>query len=195
MDIGDILYRYGTGAIAFLGRSKSNLSKFKEEEDVAALLYSALDLRFGIEARLNEYIGAAAKSLDRMDVCGKEYVASKLMKNLEKLSPPSDSERVHVMMFEGVVFLFKYTPVTKELASIHGRLGELLHHSFFVKNPYWAYKRKFIKNQFVSVDDYVPLIEKGIELLEYATSGDLLFSSLFTQTVSTLIDELDKNKD
>ena len=39
MDIGDVLYKYGAGAHNFLERSKSNLSKFKENGDVAALLY------------------------------------------------------------------------------------------------------------------------------------------------------------
>ena len=92
------------------------------------------------------------------------------------------------MRFDDMLFSSRYTPVTKELASIHGRLGELLHHSFFVKNPNWAYKRKVVKNQFVTIDDSVPLIEKGI--LKYVEIPDDLLEQLdfsFIENFKTIL--------
>lgn len=50
--------------------------------EVSCLFYAALELRFGIEARLFEYIDATFNSLQMNSSVIKEYVAARLLKRL-----------------------------------------------------------------------------------------------------------------
>jgi hypothetical protein len=54
----DWLYQYPAHARAYLDRAKQLLINFDTESDVSSLFFAALELRFGIEARLYTYIDA-----------------------------------------------------------------------------------------------------------------------------------------
>lgn len=83
-------YRFPTAATSFLTRAQAKLESVEGEEDIAALFYAALELRFGIEARLQEYIDAALRSMGKDQSVSSECVANKLLCRLHKLNPDAD---------------------------------------------------------------------------------------------------------
>ena len=183
--------RFNTSARSFLARSKAHLEEFEKTETVEHFLYAALDLRFGIEARLNEYLGPALKSIgrDRKDIS--EYVATKLLKRLLTLDP--DAGRASTLRItdeqSGHAMVLQFTPVTSRLAAIHGQLGELLHFKFFTKNEHWIMRKPLGGNPHRSVADYVGLLKEGIGELEHATSGSLMSNPKFTRLVEEVASE------
>ena len=78
----DIMYEYPAHSRAFLSRAKQHLKAFDDNSNVSSLFYASLELRFGIESRLYEYIDATFKSQKKDSSKVKEYVASKLLKKL-----------------------------------------------------------------------------------------------------------------
>ena len=191
MDPSYPFLRFYTGARSFLARSREHLKKFEKDESVEHFLYAALELRFGIEARLNEYLGPALKSigLDSKDLS--EYVASKLLKRLLTIDP--DAGRASTLRItseqSGSSSILQFTPVSARLAAIHGQLGELLHFKFFTNNEHWLMRKPLGGTPHRSVADFVGLLKEGIGELEYATSGSLLSNFKFTKLVEEVVSE------
>jgi hypothetical protein len=191
MDHAYPFLRFNTGARSFLARSKAHLATFEETEAVEHFLYAALDLRFGIEARLNEYLGPALKLIgkDRKDIS--EYVATRLLKRLLTIDP--DAGRASTLRItkeqSGHATVLHFTPVSARLAAIHGQLGELLHFKFFINNEHWIMRKPLGGNPHRSVPDYVGLLKEGIGELAHATSGSLLSNPRFTQLVEEVARE------
>ena len=191
MDHSYPFLRFSTGARAFLARSKVHLEDFEKTEAVEQFLYAALELRFGIEARLNEYLGSALKTIgkDRKDIT--EYVATKLLNRLLTLEP--DAERASTLQItneqSGQATVLQFTPVSARLAAIHGQLGELLHFKFFTKNEHWMMRKPLGGTPHRCIADYVSLLNEGIAELEYATSGSLISNPRFTQLVEEVVSE------
>ena len=73
-------YNYSFDSLSFLERDRDQLQLFDEQEKVSCLLYTALELRFGIEAKLYETIDALYKSEGKTKLSKKEYAASKTSK-------------------------------------------------------------------------------------------------------------------
>jgi hypothetical protein len=182
----DTIFNYKIDSRSFLKRAIDNLEIFEKEGIAANFFYSALELRFGIEARLNEYISAALNINGSSKVKVPEHAATRLLARLNNLNEHSENEKC--LRFTSnkndnsteLVF----TPVTKNLANIHGKLGELLHYKFFNNNEYWYVRDLFINSNKKSILNYVALIKEGIEELKYATSGNLLYSSSFKKMVN-----------
>ena len=184
-------FRFNTSSRGFLERARAHLSAFLADGEVDRFFYAALELRFGIEARVTEYLKSALTSIGRdvKDVDG--YVASRLLKRLAEINP--DYERGMTLRLTsqqtGDATVLHYTPVTRELASIHGRLGELLHYKFFLNNEHWLYRIPLGGAPHRSLPDFVPLLEQGCEELERATSGLLLGHPRFTEVVEEVLNE------
>jgi hypothetical protein len=132
------MYRYLAASHAFLERARDALRTFQQEDDVQSLFVGALMLRLGIEARLFEYIEAELPKESRREELMRisEYQATKLLARLIRMNPDASEETMLVLKPSfGEAFGWRYTPVTKSLASLHGQLGELLHFNYFKKNP------------------------------------------------------------
>ena len=183
--------RFHTGSRSFLERSIENLATFERDESVEHFIYAALELRFGIEARLNEYLGPALKSIGKDRKSITEFVASKLMKRLLSIDPDADRASTIRLTNEqnGQATTLHFTPVSPRLASIHGQLGELLHFKFFTNNEHWQVRNPLGGNPHSSIADYLPLLKEGIYELRQATSGSLLSNPKFTKIVEEVAKE------
>lgn len=177
--------RFNTGARSFLARSIEHLAVFERDESVEHIFYAALELRFGIEARLNEYLAPALKSIGKDQKNISEYVASKLLKRLISIDPDAGRGSTLRITSEqsGHSTGMQFTPVSQRLAAIHGQLGELLHFKFFTNNEHWLMRKPLGGNPHRSIADYLPLLKEGIAELQQATSGLLLSNPRFTEIV------------
>jgi hypothetical protein len=184
-------FRFNTGARSFLARSIAQLAVFERDESVEHFFYAALELRFGIEARLNEYLGPALKSIGKDNKSISEYVATKLLKRLISLDPNAGRASTLRITNEqsGHSTVMQFTPVSQRLAVIHGQLGELLHFKFFANNEHWLIRRPLGGNPHRSVADYLPLLKEGIAELQQATNGLLLANLRFTELVEQVAKE------
>lgn len=185
------LLRFPTSARAFLARAGEHLARFEREEAVESFFYAALELRFGVEARLNEYLGPALKSIGRDSKSTTEYVATKLLKRLISIDPDAGRPSTLRITSEdnGHSMVMQFTPVSQRLAAIHGQLGELLHYKFFINNEHWVVRKPLGGNPHHSVADFLPLLKEGIAELQLATSGTLLSNLRFTQLVQQVAEE------
>ena len=174
-----------------MARSEEHLARFEAEGSVENFFYAALELRFGIEARLNEYLSSAYEAIGRDPKEIDEYVASKLLKKLISIDPRADRETTLRITSNdtGRSTVLQFTPVTPRLASIHGQLGELLHFSFFQKNEHWMLKTSFGGKPRRTLSDFVLLLKEGILELRQATSGALLRTPRFTAIVQEIMNE------
>jgi hypothetical protein len=142
--------------------------------DTASLFYSALELRFGIEARLHEYLDGARdialikKGLWQIRHLGREVedifdVHDKVVV-VTFLNPKTEKEVVYA-----------YTPVTPRLRKIGGMLGNYLHCV-----PDKRIKRKEF------FDGLKKQLMAGIKELKFSTSGTLLGPPRFSQSDGNL---------
>ncbi|MFA6178075.1 MAG: hypothetical protein WC696_00520 [Candidatus Methylopumilus sp.] len=187
-------YQYSINSRAFLERARSQFDVFITEDSVDSFFNAALQLRFGIEARLTEYIHAAMRA-DAQEVRSiPEYTGTKLLKRLVSVDEDSlTGTIVRVTPVEGGATIeLRFTPVTPRLAAIHGMLGELLHYKFFENNPQWEYKMPLTNKEKRTLKDFQALLAEGISQLEVATSGDLLNNPKFKHLVSEVIDEIER---
>ena len=191
----DNMYHYPAHSRAFLDRARIATDLFKTEHDVQQLLIAALMLRFGIEARLFEYIGAALPVDKRREQLMQisEYQASKLLARLTRLNPDAEGEVIVTMRSEdsGDTAVFRYTPVTESLARLQGRLGELLHFNYFRKNPYWYVTNRVDAPGLPTALNALDLVERGISELAEATSGALLSHPQFKRIVQQVVEDID----
>ena len=183
------MFKFKAHARSFLDRAREHLATFQASADLRYFFYAALELRFGIEARFTDYLVAELKALGRDPKDLKEYVPSKLLRKLAEIDPDYETPETLTVTSEqsGESRVLLYTPVTKELAQIHGKLGELLHFKFFLKNQHWYLRQQLGGKPNRSVADFVPLIELGVAKLAHATSGTLLVHSRFTTIVQDVL--------
>lgn len=148
-------------AISYLSRAQS-LSK---SEDKASLIYSALELRCGVEARLQEHaslaIGVAKSQATQWEI-------KKLAKTIESAFGLGDSFLiVTLQMGDGRACEFLYAPVSSRLQEIAKRFGVYLHAvpPHRVQDPmFWS--------------ELKSMLEEGCRLLELACSSELLRPSI-----------------
>ena len=185
------LYRYQATSHAFLARAKEAISRFDNEGEVDGFFIAAMHLRFGIEARLHEYLDSTLKALGQDPTSVSDYVASKLLKRLVAADPRAEFDggvRWTSKRTEKSTTLI-FTPVSPELASIHGKLGGFLHFSFFRNNPEWYIRTTSHDEMIRTLLDHRKLLDQAISELTRATSGRLLSHPRFTKIVEDIIDE------
>ena len=185
------IFQFPAHSRAFLNRAREHLTRFETDSQVQDFFYAALELRFGIEARLNEYLAPALKAIGKTPKDMPEYVGSRLLKKLARMD--STSEQPATLRFTseqtGDSSVAHYTPVSRRLAAIHGQLGELLHYKFFVKNEHWLLRKPLGGTPHCSIPDFVLLLNEGVAELERATSGTLLGNPKFTALVEEVLSE------
>ncbi|WP_421863753.1 hypothetical protein [Motiliproteus sp.] len=149
---------YFVSSINYLDRAQDVFDK----EDVTTWFYSALEIRFGVEARMREYLEFHKQASEKMK---KQYKPAVLDKHIASIFRKGNNEEAIFTINPGSSesIKLKYTPVTKELIDIVKNLGAYLH----------APRDKFIgsDNFWSNLEFY---ITRGIELLKYANSGELL---------------------
>lgn len=149
---------YQCVAEAYLQRMKARM----DEGTKSALIYAALELRLGVEARLREYVGA----ID--DITRKkknEWDVAKLQQSIEASYQTGDKIMVFTVRFpeDGAELKLLYTPVSERLRKIAKRLGDYLHakkHVYADKPEWW--------------EDLKSQLCEAYPLLMLANSGDLL---------------------
>jgi len=192
MQRNDIMYEFHIGSKSFLSRAIAQLDSFDKTGAVGDVFQAALSLRFGIEARLCEYIDAELRTLKRETEDYKEYVAVRLLSKLQDLNARA-AESISVKLTNnssGHVTSLTYTPVTRELAQMHGKLGELLHFKFFRNNPNWFYKVPVEPAKGKSLAEVRTFLEEVKNELRKATTGLLLSHPSFTPVVAEIADSM-----
>ena len=153
--------KYNVRSIDYLNRAKRE----RGADDLIRLFYSAFELRAGVEARLNEYRDAIHNA--KHDNTWQVRILKRHIENVvEKHEKP-----VTINFHDpdtNTTFPIRYVPITDELKSITERLGEYLH---FI-HPSKLQKREILSDLKIFVD-------KGIELLSDAVSGELLSPPLW----------------
>ena len=151
--------KFFRGAINHLSRAKDLFAKAEKNAD--CYFYCALELRFGIESRLREYLQY------------QEHVAAKKKNGWQIASLGKDVEaafsgcvqEVRVELWSGgfPMIRCKYTPVTPELRRIGEQLGNYLH----------APKSEDLR-ELEQWENFESKLDLGLRLLSYACSGNLL---------------------
>ena len=144
-------------AVSYLARAKDLL----RSADKANLIYSALELRCGVEARLKEH-AALAVGVSKTQLA--QYEIRKLSKTVHEAFGLGDTFLlVFLELADGRVGQFTYAPVVSQLQDIAARLGDYLHavpHERAVSDSFWT--------------DLRAMLVEGCGLLELACSSEVL---------------------
>lgn len=162
---------YPTRIEEFAGRARELLSSGTR----AGLLYAALELRLGIEARTQAYIQANDQISNELK---KDYHAGKLTKALK--ATHSDGKyvaRVEMLVADDKppICSYSFIPLSGRLQEVYNLLGGYLHYkeqgpSF--TDPWW--------------DSLKELLERGTVDLEICSKGELLGVPLWRQSTGEL---------
>lgn len=137
---------------------------FKKGDEIN-LIYSALELRLGIECRLKQYLEGHNYSVKKLR---KEYRLDKLNKSV--IAHLKFNDKVaKVKIFEAnsnKTLVLTYTPVRAELVKIGQQLGRYLHVSY----------------EKIKIGMFKRLLKRGIKELSFSNRGDLIGSPLFDST-------------
>jgi len=149
---------YSVASSNYLERMKSQLSMGTQ----ASLIYAALELRCGVEARLREYI----ETIDHIpNVQKKDWAVVKLGRSIESVYRTGDKIMIFTITFleDGAQLRMTYTPVSKRLQDIANRVGDYLH----------AIKPEYIEDpgRWQQLRD---LLTEAYPLLKLANSGELV---------------------
>lgn len=149
---------YSTASTDYLDRMKALLDEGSE----ASLIYAALELRCGVEARLREYI----ETIDHIPKAQKkEWAVAKLGRSIETAYRTGDKIMIFTITFpeDGAQLQLMYTPVSKRIQDIANRLGDYLH----------VPKKDIAENQ-AWWKELRELLTEAYPLLKLATSGELI---------------------
>jgi len=157
---------YNVDSKSYLKRARSQLDRHSYK----GLFYAALELRFGIEARIQEYLESHTHIPNKRK---KEWQLSHLDKTILKYF--GDTNRVTKVIIRpskspSKEMVCYYTPVTPELISIGQRLGDLLH----VQTKHHSPKDGFWKTT-------KGMLEKAYKLLEISNKGTLMGPPLWKE--------------
>lgn len=135
--------------------------KLLQQPDASSLVYAALELRCGVEARMKEYAlhsNAISKKQSR------DWVIAKLARTIDSAFRLGDTMLIlSVNLKSGGVARFLYTPVSSRLQEIAKRCGDYLHARQVQEEQtqeHWDELRK--------------MLLEGCCLLSFACSGELV---------------------
>ncbi len=150
---------YGVRSHDYLQRARQRLDEGTPE----GTLYAALELRCGIETRIQLYLAAQTES-DKLRKDG--WKVAVLGKELERRFKLGE-KTIHIQVLDKddntVIDDWFYTPVTPKLRSLHGKLGNYLHALKRLRatnDPWWQQARDFMEGVYIE--------------LEKATRGNLM---------------------
>lgn len=149
---------YSVASSNYLERMKLQLSMGTQ----ASLIYAALELRCGVEARLREYIEAIDHIPNEQK---KDWAVVKLGRSIESAYRTGDKIMIFTITFpeDGVQLRMTYTPVSKRLQNIAKRVGDYLHaiKPEYIEDPGWWQQLRGLLNE-------------AYPLLKLANSGELI---------------------
>lgn len=150
---------YDTTVAGYLRRCK----KHRDAGGLQDLLYAALELRMGVEARLAESVQA----VDGLTVAQRrQWRVVHLASTLQAVKW-SNGDDVLVMLYHlkdpDETFELHYFPVTKRLTETVGRLGDFLHRN-----------ERLVSDQATVHRELTTLVKEGYGDLLMASSGELL---------------------
>jgi hypothetical protein len=172
--VKDQFYSYTIDALSFLERAEAQLKRFDLEDDISCLLYAALELRIGIECRLYETINSYPEEEKKNHSFHRETAATKLLKKLNDIDYSSNETQSYTIAFKKHETVLTYTPVSKKLASFHGRLGDFLHFPLFENTSEWYVKDPSGSGDKETLGYYRKFLNEVKEELRLCCSGDLL---------------------
>jgi len=154
MEAGDFF----RGAANHLGRAKTLFARGKQKPE--HYFYCALELRFGIESRLREYLQYQEHVAEKKK---RGWQIAALGREVEQAFSGCVQEvRIDVWSGGFPMVRCKYTPVTPALRGIGEKLGNYLH----------APKNDDLR-ELEQWKDFELILEQGLSLLSYACSGNL----------------------
>lgn len=134
---------------------------FQGREKPEFYFYAALELRFGIESRLREYLQYQKHVAEKKK---RGWQIAILGRDVEQAFAGCTQEaRVEIWSGGFPMIRCKYTPVVPELRGIGEKLGNFLHApktDDLLEASQW--------------DEFESMLERGLKLLRYACSGTLL---------------------
>jgi hypothetical protein len=135
----------------YLQRARSLL----DQSDIGALFYAAFELRCGIEARLQEYLEAQQHISQKKK---EGWRIARLGKNIEHAFRLGDKVVEIAVVNEktsDTILVLYYTPVTKKLRKMGGKLGDYLHAQkkyFAPEDDYWKQMRIFLESAYIELE-------------------------------------------
>lgn len=143
-------------AISYLARAK----ELRQSKERTSLIYAALELRCGVEARLREH-ATATSSVSKGRAA--QWKIKELEKTVDNAFGLGDSMlMIHLRMNDGRACAFVYAPVTARLSDIAMRCGDYLHAMRLDKvlaAGFW--------------EELSALLQEGCNLLELACSSEV----------------------
>lgn len=139
---------FKNASLRYLTQAKERILEASEE----SLIYAALDLRMAVEARLHQYTEA-----NRHVLKTKEWRISTLSRELEKAFKQRDqTAEIGIYLKDEIILVekFFYTPVSKSLQRLAGKLGNYLHYG---KNSNF----EELKSLLLLMADQIELANKG----------------------------------
>lgn len=143
----------------FAVRAEIQLNYFKENFSPKHLIYAAIELRMGIEARLSECV----------DDCPRKWDSFKNMfKRLCKNDPDVVKSSTSFFVIDGQKFPLVWNPNIDQLAKDYSTLNKMLHFSLFRKakhcgNYYLVKGKKYLPkfgNKKCFLNNYLDVLEK-----------------------------------
>jgi hypothetical protein len=158
---------YDVSSRGYLLRAKRQIAAGTPE----ALFYAAQELRSGVTARLQEYAHAHLEILRQKKV---GWEIPRLARNLEQAFKTGQHVvRLSILTRPALSSIY-FTPVTRQLQSAAGQLGELLHPVIYrsAEHPWWLQKWA--------------LLRRTYDQLEKANRGQLLGPPLLSRSTGKL---------
>ena len=178
-----LYFAYHIDAWSYVERAQKQLQLF-DEGNPESLFYAALELRMGIEARLIEILRALLRDNNRPAERIKQYKPKILLGKISELDKNGNVFR-HITLTFGVPgsqssTVFQFIPITRELAADYGKVGDLLHCTFFEGNEGWCVKKR-LKGEYgaMSLLDYRDMLSIITQRLKEATGSDLIIPPSF----------------
>lgn len=148
MDSKQMRSCYAVSSQAYLARAKARLG----EESPASLFYAALELRCGVEQRLREHLEHQDHVSEKLK---SGWKIAKLGRTVESAFRLGDRIAEMTFMRKGeVIFRLYYTPVTSELQTEAGRLGNYLHAPLIYRepdDPLWVEMEDLLKRVYLGL--------------------------------------------
>lgn len=151
---------YSISSLSYLDRARGRLGENTEE----ALVYAALEIRCGVEARLREYLEPQPHIPAKTKT---DYRIKRLGAAAETVTPSEERLTRFAVYDEGRVLLTEvfFTPVSSRLKDLAGRCGDLFHAQTEIRDADWW-------------DETRSWVEEAWEELRRANLGELLGTPL-----------------
>jgi len=181
---------FGADPVSLLLRGEELLARFDDETHGESLVLSAFFLRMAIESRLLQYIEAAIPSAWRRESMRRitEFTAGRLLMRLTEFdSLAVEPATLVVSADDGLPpSAMAFVPMPRSLAVLHGKLGNLLHATYYYTAPGWNRNLRTTAGSFASLCNARDAIAEGYRELRVVVSGVLLAHPKFTEMVEQL---------